>query len=685
MPCEYFGPRSPRINWRHLLGSATAVPILVASILASPSRATATFAKTWPLRRVAGNRSPLAPQPCYLLPSGAVEADGWLKRQLRIQANGLSGHLDEIWPDVGPKSGWLGGAGESWERGPYYLDGLLPLAWQLNDDVLKAKARRFIEWTLVNARADGMFGPEGNDDWWPRMVMLKVFVQYFELTADQRVIEVMTRYFAMQLTTLPMRPLKDWGRFRWQYQLVTMIWLYNLTGDRRIISLASLLHDQGWNWSGYFADFPHHAKVTGASIGLGGADSTANGLKDLALSAHGVNIAMGVKATSVWSIISNDDRDRDAIHQQLSTLDHFHGQPTGIFAADEHLAGRSPSQGVELCAVVEMMYSLQQSLAINGSAAIADRLEMIAFNALPAALSDDMWAHQYDQQPNQVQSSLAAGPWTSNGPEANLFGLEPHFGCCTANFHQGWPKLVQSMWLATARDGLVAMVYGPCRVITRVRGVDVEIVESTDYPFDDVVQLAVSPAMATIFPIDFRVPGWAKGLEVTVNGRRHDRKAIAGFITINRKWTQGDRVELRFAVMPRQVKGSDGIVSIAHGPILFVLPIGEHWQKWRDRGQKAADWQVFPTTEWRYAMTDTSIGAPLRNAVPLVPFSRMAPAMKLAVAMRRLYAWPIIDGSAAPPPMPPKLVDTQPELVDLIPYGAAKLRITAFPVAGSEL
>ena len=104
------------------------------------------------------NRAPLAPNAFYLLPLGAIRPTGWLRAQLRTQADGLSGHLDEIWPDIGPNSVWLGGTGESWERGPYYLDGLLPLAYLLDDPGLKAKAQKFIEWTLASQKDNGVFG-----------------------------------------------------------------------------------------------------------------------------------------------------------------------------------------------------------------------------------------------------------------------------------------------------------------------------------------------------------------------------------------------------------------------------------------------------------------------------------------------------------------------------------------------
>ena len=68
--------------------------------------------------------------------------------------------------------GWLGGTGESWERGPYFMNGLVPLAFLLDDPALIAKAHRWVSWTLENQRGDGAIGPVKNTDWWPNFVML---------------------------------------------------------------------------------------------------------------------------------------------------------------------------------------------------------------------------------------------------------------------------------------------------------------------------------------------------------------------------------------------------------------------------------------------------------------------------------------------------------------------------------
>ncbi|MFL6451106.1 MAG: hypothetical protein ACJ746_26020 [Bryobacteraceae bacterium] len=154
------------------------------------------------------NRAPLNQNTFNLLPLGAIEPRGWLHQQLEIQAQGLTGHLDEFWKDVGSNSGWLGGIGESWERGPYYLDGLLPLAYQLGDKRLIDKAKRWVDWTLDHQRADSQIGPVANEDWWPRMLMLKVLTQYQEATGDPRVVPLMTKYFKYELKALAERPLR---------------------------------------------------------------------------------------------------------------------------------------------------------------------------------------------------------------------------------------------------------------------------------------------------------------------------------------------------------------------------------------------------------------------------------------------------------------------------------------------
>ncbi len=612
---------------------------------------------------------------------GQIRPAGWMLRQMRLQADGMGGHLDEFWPDVGPNSGWLGGTGESWERGPYFLDGLVPLAWQLDDPILKAKAMRFIDWTLQNQQPNGMIGPASNDDWWPRMVMIKALAQYADATGDPRVAAVLTRYFHYQLETMPSRPLAEWAKYRWQDEALVVQWLFEKTGDPRLLELVSLLQAQGFDWVGSFRNFTHTGPTSRALLDA----NSPSGNKPAGMETHGVNNGQAIKTAAVQYRLTGDPTEKANYDRQVATLDRYHGQPNGMFSCDEHLAGLNPSQGSELCTVVETMFSMEVALRTFGDATIADRLELIAYNALPGTFTDDMWAHQYDQQANQVSCSLNSKPWTTNGPESNLYGLAPHFGCCTANFHQGWPKLTASLWMRDASTGgLVAAIYAPCEVHTKVAGQDVALREETDYPFRDNVRVVVTQSARHKFPMHFRIPAWAKGARVHLNGAAIDAGATPGeFIHMDRVWTTGDVVELHFPMVPMLHRGFHESVSLTRGPLLFSLDPGGTWVKLRDHGI-TADWQRFPTGSWNFALgveEQSAASLPVQeSAIGAIPFSAADPAVRLSVPARLLNSWRSEDGVAAPVPQQAQHSDEPQQMLELIPYGAAKLRITAFPV-----
>jgi uncharacterized protein len=622
----------------------------------------------------------LAPTAFTELPLGQIRPTGWLRRQLRIQADGLSGHLDEFWPDVGPESGWLGGAGESWERGPYFIDGLLPLAWQLDDEDLKAKAMRFVEWTLDHQAPSGMMGPTANDDWWPRMVMCKVLAQYHNATGDQRVIAVLTRYFHYQLATLPTRPLRDWGRFRWQDELLIVEWLYDRTNDESLLRLARLLERQGYDWIEAFANFKHIGVTSRADVRA----ATASSDRSKAMETHGVNNGQALKTAAVrYRLFGEQATELNNLKRQIATLDRYHGMPNGMFSCDEHLAGLDPSHGTELCTVVETLYSLEVALATFGDASIGDRIEKIAFNALPGTFDDDMWSHQYDQQANQILVGLNSKPWTTNGPESNLYGLEPNFGCCTANFHQGWPKFTSSLWMSSPDGGLVASLYAPCQVETIVAGQKVFVSVETDYPFKEGVRIVLSLKTSVRFPLRLRIPAWARGATIRINGLLQAVDASPEtFALIDRLWTPGDVIDLHLPMVPSVSRWFNHSLALMRGPLVFSLDPGQSWVKLRDRGL-TADWQVYPLAAWNYALlVDEPSAAQIKvveSPIGLQPFAARAVAVKLRVRGRLINAWRSEDGVAGPLPNGLQSSSLPLETLELIPYAAAKLRITAFP------
>ncbi len=399
---------------------------------------------------------------------------------------------------------------------------------------------------------------------------------------------------------------------------------------------------------------------------------------------HGVNNAMALKAAPVWWLVSGKESDRSELNRQLAMLDKYHGLPNGIFSADEHLAGLDPSQGTELCTVVETMFSYEEDFAVLGDSHLADHLERVAYNALPATISNDMWSHQYDQQPNQISCSRADRQWSTNGPDSNLFGLAPNFGCCTANLHQGWPKFVTSLWMATTDGGLVTVAYAPNEVHTTLNGNAVSILEETSYPFRGDVRLTIHPASPATFPLMLRIPDWALSASVKVNGEpavaSASTKMPSGFYPIVREWKDGDVVTVAFPMDPRVTHWFHNSAVFERGPLVFSLPLEGEWKELKKYTDKSGDWQIEPSRPWNYALALGACDATVKEEpIGDVPFDVNHPAVTLEVHGRQLPQWIAVDNSAGALPVSPVASQQPLQSLTMVPYGAAKVRITAFP------
>ena len=642
-----------------------------------------------------GNRAPLQPGHLIPLPTGAVQPKGWLRVYLERQRSGLSGNLGEIsaWLQKDDNA-WLSKNGKGkfgWEEVPYWLRGYIELAYVLDDPKMIAESKVWIEGALASQRADGDFGPDqkfdddGSRDFWANMLMMYCLETYYDRTNDPRVTGLLTKYFKYQLSVPDSKFLTHyWQKMRGGDNLYSVYWLYNRTGEPFLLELANKIHRCTADWE-MKGDLPNW---------------------------HNVNIAECFREPATHFLQTDNPAELRDTYADFEEVRQRYGQvPGGMFGGDENSRPGyfDPRQAVETCGMVEQMFSDELLAQISGDTSWADNCEDVAFNTYPAALTPDMRALRYLTAPNMaVSDSKNHSPGIENsGPFLMMNPFSAR--CCQHNHSMGWPYFAAQLWLATPDNGLCASLYSASEVRAKVGdGTAVRITEDTHYPFEEELRFGVHVEHSVSFPLYLRVPGWCRTATIFINGKSSDATPIGGqYARIEREWKDGDTVTLN---LPMRVSvehwtANHDSVSVNYGPLTFSLKIGEryqredstrtaigdsHWQKNADASQWPS-FEIFPTTPWNYGLVldggaaeDAFVVKKLPWPHDDFPFTLDSVPIEMLATARRIPQWTLDKYGLVAPLQASPVASEQPiETVTLIPMGAARLRISAFPVIGS--
>lgn len=631
----------------------------------------------------ASNREPLMPQQFIKLPAGSIKPGGWLLTQLQLQKDGLNGHLGEIsaWLQK-EDNAWLKSGGKwGWEEVLYWLRGYAGLSYLFEDKNMLDEAKIWIEAILNSQREDGNFGPytevNGSQDFWPNMIVLWILQSYYEYTGDKRVVDFMTRYFHFQLTVPDEHFLKSyWENSRGGDNLWSVVWLYNRTGDRKLLELAEKIHRNTANWC-KATELPNW---------------------------HNVNVAQGCREPATYYLFAGDKKMLEASYNVQSLIRRAFGQvPGGMFGADENarIGFFDPRQGTETCGFAEQMASDEIMLLITGDPYWAENCEDIAFNSYPAAFMPDYKSLRYITAPNMVMSDSEnhkpgidnAGPFLAMNPFSSR--------CCQHNHGFAWPYYAEHLILATPDNGAAAVLFNTCDARIRVAdGKEIVIRETTDYPFDTRIGFVMEMKDDGVnFPFYIRIPKWTRNATVKVNGKDMYEDLQAGkYLCIDREWKNGDRVEVDFPmeVSVRTWQVNKNSVSVDYGPLTLSLRITEKYVEknsaetaiWDSQWQQGADasrwpsYEIYPESPWNYALQVGSVKLKERRKLQpgRNPFTQSEVPLVFEAQGRQVPDWKIDEYKLCGVlPYEDVAKSDTCETLELIPMGAARLRISAFP------
>jgi hypothetical protein len=635
---------------------------------------------------------------------------------MQAMADGLAGHQLDFYPYVND-SHWLhsDGSGSDYsglnEALPYWMNGIVPLAYTLGDARLIDQVGRATKTILGLQSADGWLGPEplGSRNLWGRFPFLLGLVSLADADSAATDAVVGSLRSFLNLTHSMLQNNGEgysrcpgfgeidcsWGQVRSPDLMITIQWLLenhpskNSTDDLPLYETLDMLYSLSkYKWDEWYQPSVYQKVV---------ANPTPENPYFPYL--HGVNAGQGLKASAVVRRFTHTESLVQSSWDAVNWTFTYHGAPSGTILGDEIQRDLASYMGSEFCTVVETAYSLGYLYHALGNNAYAEQAELITFNAMPVTMTDDLWGHQYVAQVNQ--------PWAlnmidkqsfftnSNGAAAS-FGLEPNYPCCTVNHHQGYPKFLVNSW-ARAETGLVHALLSPSTVDTDINGAKIHIECQTNYPFENILTYSVTADAP--FDLFLRLPSWADASQSTVTfGSVSTAVSPDSTTGLHRISLPKGQSTVRYGLnLPlRTEPRPNGAVSVYVGNVLYSLDLEPNvttslpHRYWDYGGKPTTQFSAWPnvhdtyfnaTTPWNVAIDPDSLKVNAVDNSNLQTRAFKGPWVGQYVSVRGCEIdWPLLRNMTPDvPPTKPKCKG-KPATFRMIPYGIAKAHMSELPV-----
>jgi hypothetical protein len=642
------------------------------------------------------------------LPLGSIKPEGWLQDQMEIMANGLAGHEADFLSYVNANP-WVGGTSDYsdlHEALPYWFNGLVGIAYGLDDPRLKSQILNVSSIVLKNQSSNGWIGPEttyDSNNIWGRFPMMLALMQLAEAdpSTTEDIVSAIHRFIPILNTLLQdgKSTSEVWGRARYGDMQLVLQWLvtYHPSNDTALIyDTMDLLQNWGIDWPGFYSPQSYFFEDLDL-LPLSETDPLFPYL-------HGVNVAQGLKVMGADYRFNKNTSLIQNVMDSVNWTIQYHSGPSGSILGDERISGLNPDRGSEFCTVVEQMYSLSYLHQVFGNPEHADLVERLAFNAMPVMLTEDHWDHQYIALPNQPWADVntdAGGLWWNVGQDGTTFGVLPNYPCCGVNHPQGYPKFLQAVYTLSGNNGLAQTLLAPASVDTTLpSGTEVSIKCTTTYPFG--TKLSYSVTASQPFTFSIRVPTWfgadnpseglnINGVQLTSSEITYDPQTRMISIDLD-----AGESEVLYILQPDLYTEprANSSISVYHGSLLYALDIGQTEASTTPDVQNAPSisgtvfynssqpWNIAidpSTLQYHPGYTNSNESADPESTLPNPLWAYQAPPSYITAKGCQI-SWPLFHNYPAPVPLPgARNCTSDPVDVVLRPYGSLRTRMAEFP------
>lgn len=371
------------------------------------------------------------------------------------------------------------------------------------------------------------------------------------------------------------------------------ITMFKVVAKPSIIEFIHFLQNNTYNYSGFLQDLPI-LKESSPTVPKGSPNNKATKeyYQDTHKRGKGINVARGIKRIALSYGITGHLREVDAVIRGTKILDKYHGTITSCFTAFDHLGGKNPNTPTNIIVACNYFNALQSLLQITQDLSIANKMEIIACNLLPAYIHNGKI--QVMQSSNQINIDEEIKSWRYAEVKNRSYYLPKDKPNELAAIADSFGLFVRSYFMRRTSGGIALMFPFACKAVFHISGQKIIATVKGNYPYDENIQIYISTSNPISFPLYIRIPGYCSGATVSVNKEAMQPAMSDTFYTVSRTFKDGDIIHLHVPLTNKIQKFYRRSCTIYRGPIIYAL---EQSDKAKKYDNYAIDLQTTPITD----------------------------------------------------------------------------------------